>query len=128
QAKSEGAEKPQLTFPGLPEGVKLYVVVTAVDYEGKESDYSDVVIPSSVSINNGAESTTSRIVYLYLTYSYNMTRFSISKDGVNWSSWLEVRPIKKTRLKLGAGEKTVYVKFRSNYKIYEPVMDTIVKE
>ncbi len=128
EVKSDATKIPQLTFLGLPEGIKLYVVVTAVNYEGKESDYSDVVIPSSVSINQGAETTTSRYVYLYLTYCDKMTQMSISKNGEMWSIWLDVRPIKKTRLTLGAGEKTVYVKFRSNNKIYEPVMDTIVLE
>lgn len=127
-AKSDATKTPQLTFPGLPEGVVVYVAVTAVDYEGNESDYSDVIIPRSVSINNGTETTTSRIVYLYLTYSNNMTNMSISKNGVNWTSWRKVRSIKRTRLSIGAGEKTIYVKFSDNYKVYEPVMDTIIRE
>jgi hypothetical protein len=121
-------ETAQLTFTDLSEVAPLYVSVTAFDYEGNESGYSNVVIPNAVSINNGGESTTDRIVYLYLTYSDDITHMSISKNGTRWTRWRNVKPVKRTRLKRGAGEKDIYVKFKSNNKIYEPVKDTIVLE
>lgn len=120
-----GTETAELT--GLPEG-DVYVAVTAFDYEGNASDYSDGVITNAVSINNGAESTTSKRVYLYLTYSDDATHLSISKDGTKWSKWRRVKPVKRTRLGRGDGEKAIYVKFKSNNKTYAPVMDTIVLE
>lgn len=122
-----GTETAQLT--GLPEGV-MYVTVTAFDYEGNESDYSNVVIPNSVSINNGEEGVVSKYVTLYLTYGNGINQVSISNDGERWSGWRTAsRTIKRWSLSSGTGEKSVYVRFKdSNKKIYEPAKDTILKE
>ncbi|MBI4007765.1 MAG: hypothetical protein HY354_04635, partial [Planctomycetes bacterium] len=122
----DGAETAQLT--GLPEGV-MYVAVTAFDYEGNESGYSEAIIPNSVSINDGDDIALSRSVTLYLTYGDGITHVSISNDGERWSSWRTANPvIRDWSLTKGAGEKSVYVKFKGNGKIYEPAKDTILKE
>ena len=120
-----GTETAQLT--GLPAGV-VYVAVTAFDYEGNESGYSNVVIPNSVSINNGSESIFNNGVRLYLTHNIGITHVSISNDGERWSKWRRVMPIVKWRLSKDPGEKSVYVMFKGNGRIYEPAKDTIMLE
>lgn len=121
-----GTETARLT--GLPEGVVVYVSVTAFDYEGNESDYSNVVVPNSVSINNGAESTSSRRVKLYFTYSEGITHVRTSNnDGASWSRWRRARERRRARLGRGKGEKSIYVQFKGNGQVYGPAKDTIIK-
>lgn len=121
-----GTETAQLT--GLPEGV-MYVTVTAYDFEGNESGYSNVVIPNAISINDGGERTVSKRVTLYLTYGNGINRVSISNDGKRWSRWRTAsHTVKNWYLSSGTGEKSVYVRFKDKNKIYEPAKDTILIE
>ena len=81
----------------------------------------------SIRINNGAETTNSRTVTLYITANYAGDMIIANDEAVFVNSLLESFAERKTwTLSEGAGEKRVYIKFRSPTGVYsEVISDTI---
>ncbi len=88
-----------------------------------------IVPPSGISvrINNGAETTNSRTVTLYIVATYAGDMIIANDEPIFENSVLESFAERKTwTLSAGAGEKRVHIKFRSPTGVYsEAVSDSI---
>jgi hypothetical protein len=122
------------TITGLTAGVTYYIVLTAYDKYGNESDFSDEVygmgkvLPPVVTlqINSGAGSTLRRSVTLNNTATnsptYCMASESPSFAGASWQAYSSAP---KFTLSAGAGTKTVYFKTKNMDGESSVVTDTI---
>src|SRR3990170_3211760 len=81
---------------------------------------NDTLPPSgSISINNGAETTTSTAVTLSLSATDNsgtVSQMSLSDDNATWFAWEPYATSKAWTLSAGDGNKTVYVQPLNNLK------------
>lgn len=74
-----------------------------------------VATAGAVTINGGAEFTTTTAAKLTITTPSHDPAFSLmrfSTNGAAWTAWETVKPAKSLTLPAGDGVKTVYVKFR----------------
>jgi len=107
---------------------------------GSVAQLNDTTAPTgSISINNGAASTTVKSVLIHATATDDISgvyRMRYSNDGINWSSWnsvaIDERPYlsivqdRTWQLTDGAGTKTVYVQFKDAAgNISQSITDTI---
>jgi hypothetical protein len=102
------------------DGLKTVYIKFKDDFDNESPTYSDTItlelaIPTgSITINNGALTTTSRDVTLGLTKSSDVTEMLISEDssftGASWESFLSSKAF---TLSENSGNKTVYAMFRN---------------
>jgi len=130
------------------DGVKT-VYVEFLDSAGNNSNsdytiYDEITLDTTdpngtISINDGAASTTSRNVTLYLTWDdlggCDVVSMHFSNDNIDWSDpWKPVAATSPWTLTAGDGVKTVYVEFLdsagnnsvSEYTIYDEIELTTV--
>ncbi|OLS12699.1 MAG: 5'-nucleotidase [Promethearchaeota archaeon CR_4] len=79
----------------------------------------------SISINNGAENTTTLAVTLTLS-STSATEMCFSNNGTKYTAWEAYNATKDWMLEGEAGSKTVYFKARNSTIEATPVSDTII--
>lgn len=81
----------------------------------------------SAIINNSAKYTRRRRVKLRILYERDVTHIRFSNNGTKWTSWKNIKPIVRRRLKRGKGLKTIYIQCSKSGEACEPSTASITR-